>query len=116
MATDETFDAIVIGAGAGPAAEPLLIALEDLPELRERLKAFVRVGDRRWNVELVSGTTIALPQEHPADALARLELLQAEHALLDRRLAQIDMRAPGRLAVRVHPELVGGPRALLGGA
>ena len=107
---------LVIGAGAGPAAEPLLIALEDLPELRERLKAFVRVGDRRWNVELVSGTTIALPQEHPADALARLETLQAEHALLDRRLAQIDMRAPGRLAVRIHPELAGGPRALLGGA
>jgi cell division protein FtsQ len=107
---------LVIGAGAGPAAEPLLVALEDLPELRARLRAFVRVGDRRWNVELASGATIALPQEGPADALARLETLHAEHALLDRHVAQIDMRAPGRIAVRIHPELAGGPRAPLGGA
>lgn len=106
---------LVVGAGAGPAAEPLLIALEDLPGLRARLKALVRVGERRWNVELVSGTTIALPEEGAPRALAQLEALQAAHALLDRPLAALDMRAPGRLAVRVHPDLEGGPRPLLGG-
>ena len=42
--------------------EPLLIALESLPELRSRLEALVRVGDRRWNVELASGATVALPE------------------------------------------------------
>lgn len=107
---------LVVGAGAGPAAQPLLIALEELPQLRERLKALVRVGDRRWNVELENGALIALPEEGAVAALARLETLQAEYALLDRPLAQLDMRAPGRLAVRVHPELAGGPRPLLGGA
>ena len=107
---------LVVGAGAGPAAQPLLIALEELPEVRERLKALVRVGDRRWNVELENGALIALPEEGAVEALARLEALQAEYALLDRPLAQLDMRAPGRLAVRVHPELAGGMRPLLGGA
>ncbi len=107
---------LVVGQGAGPAAETLLIALENLPQLRERLRALVRVGDRRWNVELDSGTTIALPEEGPAHALEQLEGLQARHALLDRPLTQIDMRAPGRLAVRVHPALAGGLRPLLGGA
>ena len=107
---------LVVGAGAGPAAQPLLIALEELPEVRERLKALVRVGDRRWNVELENGALIALPEEGAVEALARLETLQAEYALLDRPLAQLDMRAPGRLAVRVHPELAGGTRPLLGGA
>lgn len=107
---------LVVGAGAGPAAQPLLIALEELPQLRERLKALVRVGDRRWNVELENGALIALPEEGAVAALARLETLQAEYALLDRPLAQLDMRAPGRLAVRVHPELAGGLRPLLGGA
>jgi cell division protein FtsQ len=107
---------LVIGRGAGPAAQPLLIALEGLPELRARLHSLVRVGDRRWNVELVNGATIALPQEGAVEALARLERLQAEYALLDRPLAQLDMRAPGRLAVRVHPALAGGLRPLLGGA
>jgi cell division protein FtsQ len=107
---------LVIGPGAGPAAEPLLVALESLPQVRARLDALVRVGDRRWNVELVSGATVALPEEGAPEALARLEALQAEHALLDRPLSQLDMRAPGRIAVRVHPPLAGGPRPLLGGA
>jgi cell division protein FtsQ len=107
---------LVIGAGAGAVAQPLLVALEELPEVRARLRALVRVGDRRWNVELANGATIALPEEGAVEALRRLESLQAEYALLDRPLAQLDMRAPGRLAVRVHPALAGGPRPLLGGA
>lgn len=106
----------IVGEGAGPAAEPLLIALESLPQVRARLVELVRVGDRRWNVELTSGATVALPEEGAPEALARLETLQAEYALLDRPLTQLDMRAPGRLAVRVHPALAGGLRPLLGGA
>jgi cell division protein FtsQ len=95
---------LVVGPGAGPAAESLLIALEDLPELRSRLKAIVRINQRRWDVELQSGTVIALPEEGAAAALVRIEALHVEHALLDRPLAAIDMRAPGRLAVRTHRE------------
>lgn len=107
---------LVVGAGAGPAAETLLITLENLPELRSRLRALVRVGERRWNVELQSGTTVALPEEGAAQALVQLEGLQARHALLDRPLSQIDMRAPGRVAVRVHPALADNLRPLTGGA
>ncbi len=102
---------LVVGRGAGPAAEPLLRALEELPELRGRLDALVRVEDRRWNLELTSGMTVELPEAEPAVALARLEDLQARHRLLDRPLAELDLRAPGRIAIRVHPQLAGGPRA-----
>ena len=49
-----------------------------------------------------------------AGALAQLQRLQQNYALLDRPLTRLDMRAPGRLAVRIHPALEGGP--LLGGA
>lgn len=115
-AADHVALPLVVGAGAGPAAEPLLLALEDLPQVRHRLSALVRVGERRWNVELQSGTTIALPEEQPAIALAQLEALQASHRLLDRPLAQLDLRAPGRLVVRVHPTLAGGQLTLAGGA
>lgn len=106
---------LVIGVGAGPAAEELLITLEHLPQLRNRVSAFVRVKDRRWDMELQNGAVIALPEENPGQALRQLEALQMRHALLDRPLTQIDMRAPGRLAVRVHPGLAGGLRPLLGG-
>ncbi|WP_395645747.1 cell division protein FtsQ/DivIB [Terricaulis sp.] len=107
---------LVVGRGAGPEAQPLLAALEELPQVRERLNALVRVGDRRWNVELKSGATVALPEEGAAIALARLEGLQTAHMLLDRPVDAIDMRAPGRVAVRIHPELAGSPLLLAGGA
>ncbi|MDX2276437.1 MAG: cell division protein FtsQ/DivIB [Hyphomonadaceae bacterium] len=107
---------LVVGAGAGPAAHDLLLALEDLPQTRNRISALVRVGDRRWNAELKSGATVALPEEDAPRALAQLEALQAQHRMLDRPVATIDMRTPGRMAVRVRPQLAGGPLMLAGGA
>ena len=105
----------VVGRNAGPTAEPLLIALEALPQVRAHLKQLVRIGDRRWNVELTSGATVALPEEGAPEALAQLERLQGRYALLDRPVTTLDMRAPGRLAVRIHPQLEGGEHMLLGG-
>ena len=107
---------LVVGAGAGPAAQPLLIALEDLPRVRSRLSALIRVGERRWNLELASGATVALPGEGAPQALAQLEALDRTHHLLDRPVAQMDLRTPGRLSVRVGAPLAGGPLALVGGA
>jgi cell division protein FtsQ len=106
---------LVVGEGAGPAAEPLLIALEALPQVRSRLKALVRVGDRRWNVQLTSGATAALPEDGAPQALAQLESLQGRYRLLDRPVASLDLRTPGRLAVRVRPELAGAEYPYLGG-
>jgi len=103
----------VVGRGAGPAAPPILAALERMPDIRERTAELVRIGDRRWDLRLASGAIIALPEEGDVEALADLQRLQQQYALLDRPLARLDMRAPGRLAVRVHPALEGGP--LLGG-
>lgn len=103
----------VVGRGAGPAAPPILAALERMPDLRQRTTELVRVGDRRWDMRLASGAIVALPEEGDIAALADLQRLQQQYALLDRPLARLDMRAPGRLAVRIHPALEGGP--LLGG-
>jgi cell division protein FtsQ len=100
---------LVVGEGAGPAAAPLLVALEHLPLTRERTRALVRVADRRWNLRLRSGATVALPEEDPEGALKRLERLQVRYALLDRPVRWVDLRLPDRVAVRVHPSLAGGP-------
>lgn len=98
---------LVVGAGASHAAGELLRALEELPEIRERLVALVRVGERRWNIELASGATIALPENQPVMALARLEALHARHGILDRPVATLDLRTPGRLSVRTGAGLLG---------
>ncbi|MGE3251179.1 MAG: cell division protein FtsQ/DivIB [Hyphomonadaceae bacterium] len=101
---------LVVGEGAGPAAAPLLNALERLPETRRRTRAIVRVGDRRWNLRLNTGATVALPENDPVSALASLERLQQRYVLLDRPVYRIDLRLPGRAAVRVHPYLAGARR------
>src|SRR5690606_23475028 len=80
----------VVGRGAGPAAEPMLLALESLPELRQRIAQLNRVGDRRWDIKLTSGAVVALPEEGAPDALEDLERLQRQYALLDRPLTQLD--------------------------
>ncbi len=106
---------LVVGEGAGGAAEPLLIALEALPQVRAHLKALVRVGGRRWNVQLNSGAVVALPEDGAAQALAELESLQGRYRLLDRPVAAFDLRTPGRLSVRVRPELAGEEHPFMGG-
>jgi cell division protein FtsQ len=65
--------------------------------------AAVRVGERRWNLQLKNGITVMLPEGHEQVALKRLHDLQTSQTLLDRPLVFIDMRLPDRLAVRVKP-------------
>jgi cell division protein FtsQ len=107
---------LVVGAGAGPAAEGVLATLDGLPDVRDRMRALVRINDRRWNLELKTGTVVALPEADPATALAQLQRLQEDYALLDRPVSRIDMRVPGRMAVRVEPALAGARYSVAGDA
>ncbi len=94
---------LLVGAGAGPAARPLLAALEELPAVRTRVQALVRVGDRRFDLRLAGGVTVMLPEERATAALVELESLQARHSLLDRAVRRIDMRVPHLLALTPAP-------------
>ncbi|MBL8551135.1 MAG: cell division protein FtsQ/DivIB [Hyphomonadaceae bacterium] len=107
---------LVVGEGAGPVAAPVLGALERYPAVRERTRAFVRVGARRWDMKLASGATVALPEENPSAALAELDGLHARYRLLDRPLDRIDMRLRGRIGVRLNPVLAGASRTSEGRA
>jgi cell division protein FtsQ len=95
---------LVVGDGANTAAGTLIDALSAHPGLMERVVAAVRVGDRRWNLHLKSGTDVMLPEGADVQALAKLAELQASDALLDRPLERVDMRLPDRLVLRPYPE------------
>lgn len=99
---------LVVGEGANTAAGALIDALAAHPGLQERVVAAVRVGDRRWNLHLKSGTDVMLPEGAEVQALARLDQLQAQDALLDRPLQIVDMRLPDRLVLRPYPDKPGG--------
>ncbi len=91
---------LVVGPGAPQAAAALLDTLSSLPVLQARVAAAVRVGDRRWDLQMNNRTEVMLPEGHEAAALDRLMQLQQSHDLLDRPLVAIDMRLPDRLVLR----------------
>lgn len=106
----------IVGADAGPHAEPILRALEDLPALRARVTSVERVARRRWDLHLRNGAVAALPETDPVGALRRLERLQAAQAVLDRRLARIDARADGRFYLQARQAMSAAPASSQRGA
>lgn len=99
----------IVGAGAGPAAEPVLLALEDLPGVRRHLAAFVRIGDRRWNLNLKNGMVVMLPELGAVEALRKLEILQRGYGVLDKPYVRLDMREGGRLVAQARQMLSAAP-------
>jgi cell division protein FtsQ len=95
---------LIVGQGAAGAAAVLLDALSERPALAEKVAAGVRVGERRWNLRMTSGTDVMLPEGHEVAALDRLLQLQQQHAVLDRPLASIDLRLPDRLVFHPRPD------------
>jgi cell division protein FtsQ len=94
---------LVVGLGAPAHAADMLTALAAFPDIKSRVAAIVRVGERRWNLQLKNQMTVMLPEGHEAASLARLNELQAQQQLLDRKLLFVDMRLPDRLAVQARP-------------
>jgi cell division protein FtsQ len=95
---------LVVGAGAPASAAALLDLLGSYPTIMSHLVAAVRVGERRWNLNLSNGCDVLLPEDGEAAALQRLAGLQQAHAVLDRPLQVIDLRLPDRLVIRPHAE------------
>ena len=100
---------LVVGAGAERAAAPMIELLRGAAEVEGRVQALVRVGERRWNLRLRNGADVLLPENHEAEAVARLAELQATKSLLDRPLLAIDMRQPDKLVLRAPPPAPGAP-------
>ncbi len=94
---------LIVGQGAPAAAASLLDALTDHPALAAKVAASVRVGERRWNLRMTSGSDVMLPEGHEVAAIDRLMQLQQDHAVLDRPLVAIDLRLPDRLVLRPRP-------------
>ena len=102
---------LVVGQGAPAHAADMLGALGALPDIRGRVAAIVRVGQRRWNLQMKNNVTVMLPEGHELAALSRLADLQSKQQLLDRPLVFVDMRLPDRLAIRARPTIPASPDA-----
>jgi cell division protein FtsQ len=81
-------------------------------DLSKRVKAGVLVAGRRWDLEMINGVTVRLPEENPGAAIDTLTRMQKEARVLDRDIMSIDLRARDRVAFRLTEEGVAAREAL----
>jgi len=65
------------------------------------VRASVRVADRRWNLRLLNGIDVRLPETDVAAAFDRLVALDHAKKLLARDITMVDLRLPDRVTVRL---------------
>ncbi len=95
---------LFVGRDAETSAAAVEEEFSKWPAIASRVKAFVRVAGRRWDVHMDNGVVVKLPEDHIAEALALLTRFDAEQQVLSRDIAAVDMRLPDRIAVRLTPE------------
>lgn len=95
----------VVGAGAAARAKDFVALLDRHPELRDKVRAAVLVGERRWNLRLKNGIDVKLPESKVAEALDQVASLDREKQLFDRDITIVDLRFPDRVIVRISEAL-----------
>lgn len=95
---------LVVGTGAAEPSAGFIARIAALPELAARVKGYVRVSERRWDLRLENGMTVRLPEHGVDAALADLMVLDKRHGLLSRDVESVDMRFADRLVVKLSPQ------------
>ncbi|MGR3550906.1 cell division protein FtsQ/DivIB [Pseudooceanicola sp.] len=93
---------LIAGHGANAAVEEALDLLRIVAPLRDRLRGFVRVGERRWDVVLYPDLRIMLPDAQPDLALERAIALHEAQDVLNRDVAALDLRLAARPTIRMN--------------
>jgi cell division protein FtsQ len=103
---------LLIGPGANGEEQQLGRLMAAVPTLRPQLASASWVGGRRWDLNVQSGETIALPEgeETAKAALVKFARLDKETGLLGRGIVRFDLRVPDKMIVRL-PRAPGEPIA-----
>ena len=100
----------IVGAGAAEKSQTLYDTLQGHPQLAGRVDVIIRVGNRRWDVQLKDGgARILLPEGRETEALVKLVTAHDSHGLLDLDIEVIDLRLSDRMIIRPRQD-AGAPR------
>ena len=92
---------LVVGEAANLSIADISSLMEDNQYFLDQVRAFVRVGERRWDLVLDNNLRIMLPQTEFLAAFDRLMLMNHTDSLFSNQLSTIDMRLVERPTVRV---------------
>lgn len=95
---------LIVGDEAPRHATELLAVLSSGPDLKKRVMAAIRVGGRRWDLQLDSGIRVRLPAKNQKQAWEALRELEQRHEILSRDVVVIDLRLPDRLVMQLSAE------------
>jgi len=97
---------LVVGKGAERQAKNFLAVIDHYPDIRSGVRASIMVAQRRWNLRMINGIDVELPESDIESALHRLVTLDRDKKLLSRDVSSIDLRIPDRVTVRLSPAAV----------
>ena len=92
---------LLVGEAANLSIADISSLMEDNQYFLDQVRAFVRVGERRWDLVLDNNLRIMLPQAEFLAAFDRLMLMSESGSLFSNQLSSIDMRLVERPTVRV---------------
>ncbi|HUK09939.1 MAG TPA: FtsQ-type POTRA domain-containing protein [Stellaceae bacterium] len=93
----------LVGDEAPGQAAALLDMMASEPTLAVHVVAAVRVGGRRWNLQLDDGITVELPELEPLAAWRELARLDRTAGLLRREIKRVDLRFADRMVLETMP-------------
>jgi len=94
----------VVGEGANAHIAQFVRLLNAAGDLRDKIRAGVYIGERRWNLNLTNGMEVDLPETGASAAVAEFARVARQSDLLNKDLISIDLRMPGRLVLRISEE------------
>lgn len=92
---------LVVGEAADLAVAEVSSLIQANDYFKNHVRAFIRVGERRWDLILENNLRIMLPQREFLAAFDRLMLMNEAGSLLLGKLSNIDMRLVERPTVRM---------------
>ena len=103
---DDRFNGLpfVVGEGANERLGEFETLLASAGTLKDKVRAGVLVGQRRWTLQMDSGVEVELPEFDAVETLARLVEIERQSRILEKDVISIDLRIPGRITARLSED------------
>ena len=92
---------VIAGAGADEVVPEALAILSAAKPILSHVRGLVRIGARRWDLDLDHDQRVLLPEDHAVQAIEEVIALDQAEDILARDLAVIDLRNSDRPTLRL---------------